>query len=234
MYFDKKNEHLEQALSASKKAFDLDPNLPEAHASRGLAFAQNKQYKEAEKDFETAIQLDPKLFEAYYEFARTCRVQGKHDQAAKLFERAIQVRPEDYQSALFLATAYNDLNLETETKKAQQRALDIVRKHLSLNPDDARALYLGAGTLVKAGEAKEALQWIEKAVFIDPNEPSVLYNATCIYSLLGKINEALNYFENAIEAGFASQEWIENDTDLDMIRYHPRFQKALRKLEKII
>ncbi|MFV1977474.1 MAG: protein kinase, partial [Candidatus Scalindua sp.] len=141
MYFDKKDEHLEQALSASRKAFDLDPDLPEAHASLGLALAQNNQFEEAVKEFETAIQLDPKLFDAYYEYARTCRVQGKHDQAAKLFEKATQTRPENYEAALFLASAYSDLNLETETKKANQRAIDIVRKHLDLNPDDARALY---------------------------------------------------------------------------------------------
>ena len=115
-------------------------------------------------------------------------------------------------------------------KKANQRALNIVRKHLELNPDDARALYLGAGTLVKVGEPEEALQWVEKAVLINPNETAVLYNATCIYSLLGKINEALDYFEKAIEAGFASKEWIENDSDLDAIRGYPRFQKALKKL----
>jgi len=60
---------------------------------------------------------------------------------AKLFEKATQTRPEDYQAALFLGSAYNDLNLETETKKANQRGLYIVRKHLELNPDDARALY---------------------------------------------------------------------------------------------
>jgi len=230
MYFDKKDEHLEQALSASKKALDLDPDLPEAHASLALALAQNKQYKEAEKEFETAIKLDPKLFEAYYEYARTCRVQGKHDQAAKLFEKATQTRPEDYEAALFLGSAYNDLNLETETKKANQRALDIVRKHLDLNPDDARAFYLGAGTLVKEDEPEEALRWVEKAVLIDPNETSVLYNAMCIYSMLGKIDEALDYFEKAIKAGFASREWIENDSDIDPIRDHPRFQKTLKKL----
>jgi len=231
MYFDKKDKHLEQALSASRKALDLDPDLPEAHASLGLALAQNNQFEEAVKEFETAIQLDPKLFDAYYEYARTCRVQGKHDQAAKLFEIATRVEPENYEAALFLGSAYNDLNLETETKKANQRAPDIVRKHLDLNPDDARALYLGAGTLVKEDEPEEALQWVEKAVFIDPNETSVLYNATCIYSMLGKIDEALDYFEKVIKAGFASREWIENDSDLDLIRNHPRFQKALKKLD---
>jgi len=230
MYYDKKDEHLKQALSASRKAFELDPDLPEVHASLALALAQNKQYKEAEKEFETAIQLDPKFFEAYYEYARTCRAQGKHEQAVKLFEKASRIRPDDYEAALFLVSAYNDLDLESEMKKANLRALDVVRKHLELNPDDARAFYLGAGTLAKAGEPEEALQWVEKAVSINPHETAVLYNATCIYSLLGKFEQALDYFESAIEAGFASKEWIENDSDLDAIRGYPRFQEALRKL----
>ena len=231
MYYDKRDENLEQALSASRKAFELDPDLPEVHASLALALAQNKQYEEAEKEFETAIQLDPKFFEAYYKYARTCRAQGKHEQALKLFEKASQIRPEDYEAALFLVEAYDDLNLESEMREANLRALNVVRQHLDLNPDDARAFYLGAGALIRAGEPEEALQWLEKAVSINPHETAVLYNATCIYSLLGKFDEALDYFEKAIEAGFASKEWIENDSDLDPIRDHPRFQKALKKLD---
>jgi serine/threonine protein kinase/tetratricopeptide (TPR) repeat protein len=230
MYYERDKENLNQALIASQRALELDPELAEAHSSRGLALAQNKQYKEAEEEFETAIQIDPKLFEAYYEYARICRAQGKHDHAARLFEKASQVRPEDYEAVLFLASAYNDLNLENETKKANLRALDVVRKHLDLNPDDARALCLGAGALIRTDELEEALQWIERAVSINPHETAVLYNATCIYSLLGKSEEALGYFEKTIESGYASREWINNDSDLDPIRGHPRFQKALKKL----
>jgi TolB-like protein/Tfp pilus assembly protein PilF len=230
MYYERNQKNLNQALASSQKALELDPELAEAHSSRGLALAQDKQYKEAEKEFETAIQLDPKLFEAYYQYGRTCRSQGKHDQAAKLFEKATQARPEDYQAALFLASAYDDLNLETETKKANQKALDVFRKHLDLNPDDSRALYLGAGALIRADESEEALQWVQRAVAIDPYDTAVQYNATCIYSLLGKIEEALDYFEKAIDSGFSSLEWINNDSDLNPIRNHTRFQEALRKL----
>jgi serine/threonine protein kinase/Flp pilus assembly protein TadD len=231
MYFDKKDEHLEQALSASRKAFDLDPDLPEAHASLGLALAQNNQFEEAVKEFETAVQLNPNFFEAYYEYARICRSHGKHEQSVKLFEKASLVRPEDYQAALFLVSAYNNAKLKTKIEKANQRALEVVRKHLDLNPDDARALYLGAGALIKANKPEEAEQWVEQAVSIDPNEIAVLYNAACIYSELGKVDVALGYFEKTIESGYASREWIENDSDLDPIRNHPRFQKALKKLE---
>jgi adenylate cyclase len=230
MYYDRNEENLEHALEASQNALKLDPGLAEAHSSRGLVLTQNKQYKEAEEEFETAIQLNPKLFVGYYQYARACRAQGNYEQAARLFEKATQVRPEDYEAALFLVSAYDDLNLEIEMENEIKRALEVVRKHLNLNPDDARALYLGAGALIKAGEPEEALQMVEKAVLIDPNETAVLYNASCIYSLLGKIDMALDYFEKAIESGYSSREWIENDSDLDPIRDNPRFQKIMKKL----
>lgn len=231
MYYDRKDDYLEQALLASRKALSLDPDLPEVHVSLGFALAQNNQFEEAVKEFEKAIQLNQKFFRAYYEFARICRSNGNHEQAAKLFEKASQLRPENYEAALFLVSAYNDLHLESKMKLARQRALDVVRKHLDLNPDDARALYLGAGALVSADEPEEALKWIERAVSIDPDETAVLYNAACIYSGLGKLDMALDFFEKTIKAGYASRKWIDNDSDLDPIRNHARFQKALRKLD---
>ncbi|MCK4775128.1 MAG: protein kinase, partial [Candidatus Krumholzibacteria bacterium] len=44
-YFDRKEENLEKAMAASQKALELDPELAEAHAARGLAVSLNKQYK---------------------------------------------------------------------------------------------------------------------------------------------------------------------------------------------
>ena len=230
MFSDGDNENLLQALAASQKALELDPNLAEAHSSRGIALGVNKQYSEAEKEFELAIQLNPKLFDPYYEYGRICKAQGKHDQAAKLFEKAIQVRPEDYEAALYLVTAYDDLNMESEMKEANQRALEIFRKHLDLYPDDSRALQLGALSLIRADKQDEAIRWIEQAVSINPNEVAVLYNAACVYSKAGKIDRALDYFERLIEAGFPNRDWIDSDSDLDPIRDHPRFQKILKTM----
>ena len=59
----------------------------------------------------------------------------------------------------------------------------------------------------------------------------LLYNATCFYSKLGKTEEALDYFERTIESGYSSKEWIENDSDLDSIRNHARFQAIMKKLK---
>jgi adenylate cyclase len=230
MYYDMKRENLQQALLASQKALELDSELAEAHTSKGLTLTQNNQFEEAAGEFEQAIRLNPKLFDAFYEYARTCRMQGKHDQAAKLFERATQIEPDNYKAALFLVSAYSDLGMDVEMKKANEQALIVVSRHLDLNPDDTRALYLGALTLIDAGRSEEALEWLKRAVMLEPNEIAVLYNATCAYSKLGMFEEALDYFEKAIDAGFASREWINSDSDLDAIRDHPRFQDALERM----
>ena len=231
MYFDNTNYNLEQALIASQKALELDPELAEAHCSRGMALSQNNQFEDAEEEFNIAIQLNPKLFDAYYEYGRACRAKGMHDKAANQFEKAAEIEPDNYHPISFLVSAYEDLGMTDEMLKANQRALMVFRKHLELNPDDSRALYLGAGSLLRANENEEASEWVERAIALDPNAISVLYNAACHYSLIGKTDLALNYLERAVEEGFGSREWIKNDSDLDNIRDNTRFQPIVDKIK---
>ena len=42
---------------------------------------------------------------------------------------------------------------------------------------------------------------------------------------------ALDYFERAVNSGYASREWIENDSDFDQIRDNPRFKEILERLD---
>jgi adenylate cyclase len=230
IYFEKKQENIERSVAASKRAIELDPELAEAHASRGLAVSLSTQYDEAEKEFDKAIKLNPKLYEAYYFYARTCKQRGNIEKAIILFKKAGEVRPEDYQAAFFLASAYKDMNLHSEAETAAHNAIELIEKHIRFNPDDARALYLGGLTLMALGDVEKSINWAKRAHAIDPDDPGALYNLTCIYSLEGQIELALDCFEKAIQSGFASLEWVNNDSDLDPIRNQPIFQKALKEL----
>ena len=230
MYYEASETNLKEADTASRKAVELDPELAEAHASRGLAVSLNKRYDEAQKELETAIRLNPNLFEAYYFYARTYFAQGKLAEAAQWFEQASRVRPEDYQAPLLLAPVYNGLGHQAEAERASRRGLQVVEKHLELHPDDARAFCLGAGALCQLGERARSLEWAGRALAIDPEEPSILYNVACAYARLGQPEEAMDYLEKAIKYGFGHKEWIENDSDLNSLRSHPRFQALLEKL----
>jgi tetratricopeptide (TPR) repeat protein len=218
-----------QADAASRKALALDPDLAEAHAARGVALSLSGRHDAAEQSFETAIRLNPKLFDGHYFYARDCFARGQTEKAIRLYEQAYEVRPDDYQSPLLVAQVYEDLGRADEARGARLRGVKAVEERLDLNPDDVRALYMGANGLVALGEHERGLAWARRALELEPEEPMLLYNLACIYSLAGELTEALECLERAIQGGFAHKMWLEQDSNLDPLRDEPRF-RALRKL----
>ena len=230
MYWDGSKTNLESAESASRRALELDPELAEAHASRGLAVSLSKKYDEARREFDVAIRLDPKLYEAHYLFARACFQEGKLEDAVRHYEDASRVRPEDYQALILVSVPLKGLGRHADAKTSMRRGLEVAEKHLELNPDDARALYLGGGALVQLGERERGLEWTDRARAIDPEDSGVLYNVACSYALLGRSDDAIACLEQAIRNGFGHREWLDNDSDLDSLRGDPRFQALRSKL----
>jgi serine/threonine protein kinase/Tfp pilus assembly protein PilF len=229
-YFDAREFNIRQADIASRKALELEPELAEAHVARGLAAALGLRYEEAEREYETAMKLDPKLFEAPYFYARARRSQGQHEEALKLFERASLLRPEDFQSPSFAGDAYAGLGMPAEATAAYRRAVRLVDQRLEMNPDDSRALNLGATILAKLGEKERAIDLMRRSVVIDPEDPMLLYNAACTFSVLGVAEEALSTLERAVEKGWGDKAWIQRDSDLDPIRETARFKSIAQAM----
>jgi len=228
MYWDSTDDNLNEADAASRKALELDPELAEAHASRGLALSLSKNWEEAQREFEAAIRLDPKLYEAYYFFARACAMQGKVERAAELYELACRANPDDYQAPTLLAGVYNSLGREAEAAVTRRRALQAAEKQIEFHPDDARALYFGASMLCQMGDRARARDWAKRALEIDPDDVGVLYNVACFYALLGEAEEAINCLEKVLTHGAWFKGWAEKDSDLDSLRSHPRFRALLK------
>jgi serine/threonine protein kinase/Tfp pilus assembly protein PilF len=230
MWWDAGDANLQQAESASRKALQLGPALAEAHAARGFALTLKKYFDEATEEYETAIQLDPTLFEAYYFYARAKRQQGKLEEAARLFEKASEVRPEDYQSPALCASVYVSLGRPAEADAKRRKAVALAERQLEFNPDDVRALYLGAACLSAIGERQRTLEWVDRVMSLDPDDSLVLYNVGCCYALEGEPEKAIECLERAVVGGYGHKDWLENDSDLDSLRQHPRFLKLMEKL----
>ncbi|MBA3342006.1 MAG: protein kinase [Gemmatimonadaceae bacterium] len=228
-YFYASPANLKRADAASRRALELAPSLAEAHASRGLAVSLSNRFEEADTEFEMALKLNPNSFEAAYFYARSCVAQGRNEDAARWFERAIAVRPDDYAALALLATTYLALGRAEESIKASRRSYDSARKHLDLNPDDPRALYMGAMSLTSLGESEKAREWNRRALAMDPDDPSVLYNIACAFAVEAQSDEAIDALERALANGFGHWQWIEHDTDLDSLRDNPRFIEMLAR-----
>ncbi len=226
-YADGSRENAEKARLASEKAIALDPDSSEARASRGLAMFINEEYAEGEREFEKAIELNPNLFEAYYYFGQALSSQGEFEKAAAMYLKAMEVNPADYQAPIFLAQAYASLGRKQDEMKARLASLDLVERHLEMNPHDTRALYVGATQLSNVGEVEKGLELAERALGQDEKEPVVLYNVACYFATQGDIDRSLELLTRAVEQGWGDRAWLETDSDLDSLRADHRFTALL-------
>lgn len=230
MYADPTPWLRDKAREASERALALGPELAEAHASAGLAHLVSEDFEQAEQELKKAIETNPSLYEAYYYFARARFHQGDMDTAAEYFAKAASLNSEDYQSRLLRVQILRGAGRLDQAKIEARQGVKVVERHLKWNPDDVRALLLGAGSLIALGETERAEEWMQRAMQIDPDDPIALYNLACNYATLNKVEEALDYLERAAEIGTVSEDWMRNDEDLQNLRSHPKFKAILKKV----
>jgi adenylate cyclase len=222
MFYPTSDEDVTRADSASRRALELAPDLPEAHSARGSALFLMKRLDEAEREFRIAIEMEPQLVEARHLFGRVSFQQGRFDEAARLFRAANDIR-ENYDSAFFAAQSLEALGRKEEAADAYAYARGVAARHMEFNPDDARAATMLAVSLCRAGRPDEGLRWGEQALAIDPEDAGVRYNVACLYALEGKTDRAFECLADAIRAGFGNRDWLEKDPDIESLRGDPRF-----------
>jgi adenylate cyclase len=219
---------LRRILDMSARALELDPDLPEAHASRGLALHQSGQDEKAIAAFERALALDPNLYEANFHYARFFFMRGDFADAVQYFTRAADIRPDDYVSPIHLMTAYRSLGRMVDTENWARLGLQRAERALNLNPENSGPAHRGALALAHLGDAARARDWAARALAIDPDDIVAQYNLACVHSVLGDVDKAIDLLERLLpNSSVYHIKWFNNDSDLDNIRHDPRFQKLL-------
>ena len=221
----------EVADRESRQALELGPELAESHVARGDVLSISNDYLGAERSYQEAIRLNPASFDAYYRYARTCFQSGRLEESLALFRRAAEVRPEDFQGLLLAELPLRRLGRAEEARAIREEGLRRVERQLELDPNDSRALILGAGSMIMQDRPR-ALAWAARAIAVAPDEPSVTVNAACMYARVGMKEEALALLETTLGRGYGKRDWLENDPDYDLIRDDPRFQAMMAKLSR--
>jgi adenylate cyclase len=225
-------------FEAASMARQLEPDLAEAYASMGFALsgsmgkalAASNLTTTAEQEFAKAVELDVDSFEAHYYWARHCFEQGRMTEASIHFEDAWRISPREPKLPALLLSIYRVQNQTEKLIAAADKGLALAESILKAEPGDTRACMAASTALVELGRQSEAIEMMERAIEAEPADRIVRYNAACLFATIGDTERALEQLEIMGRTGLGNIGWIENDGDLDSLRYDPRFIGLLRGL----
>jgi TolB-like protein/Tfp pilus assembly protein PilF len=225
----------ETILAQCALALELEPDLADAHAAKGLALFTAGRAAEAEAELDRAMTLAPDSFEAYFFAGRCQRARGDHARAAILFERAGELQPDDFRALGLAAQSYRSLGRDEPARAAARRCLERIEGELAIHADDAKALAFGAAVLADLGQGERALEWAERAAALNPDDLITSYQLACVWVALARPDAALTLLERIAavpaDARQLHLDWMKHDKALDPLRNHPRYRALVRHLE---
>jgi DNA-binding winged helix-turn-helix (wHTH) protein/TolB-like protein/Flp pilus assembly protein TadD len=152
-----------EAYNAAQKALELDPDLAEAHASRGfIKMFHEWSWREAEAAFKKSIELNPGYATAYHWYANLLAIEGRNKEAKAALRRALEINPLSHN---FLA----DMGQLHYFGREYEEAKEYCRRALEIYPDFSFAHQYLHYTYLKTGEYDKAIEEIISADRINGN-----------------------------------------------------------------
>ena len=253
-------DELPKALTAARKAVELDDTLAEAHASLARALASDLQLSAAMSEFNRAIELNPNYATAHQWFGECLQSQGQLEEALAELKRAQELDPLSLVINTLLGFAFDTVGKSNE-------AIAQLRKTIEIDPNFRIAhIYLG-NVLEHNGQLKEAIVEYEKSNTLQAESFSLAqlarayflvdrkaeaqqlwdklkslserqyvpaYAMAVVQLTFGNKDEAIRLLEKSYEdhAPFDSLDlgWILVDHRLDSLRSDPRFKNLITRI----
>jgi TolB-like protein/Flp pilus assembly protein TadD len=153
-----------KAMSAARKALELDPDLAEAHVELADTLQREWQWADAEAEYRRALDLSPNNAQAHAKFASWLLCQGRTAEALVWAERGRQLDPLTVSGTvvawiLFQSHRYADAEHE-------------LRAVLAVRPDDVDAMATLGFVLSVGDRAAEAVPFLNRAVAASHGSPA--------------------------------------------------------------
>ncbi len=163
-----------------QKAIQMDNSFPQAYTMLGMAYVQEKQWKDAQTALEKAVQLDPKSGPAYLFLGASLNQEKDYAAAEKVLTRGLELEPQAPEGHYELAKTYWALG---HWQEAEPHAV----KAVSMEPNLPPVHVLMGNILLRKRDNQGALKEYQEYLRLDPKGPM----APAVQGVVDKIQKAL-------------------------------------------
>jgi eukaryotic-like serine/threonine-protein kinase len=191
-----------KAVSAARKAIELDDTLADAHATLGLIGLNYGPWDpvQVEKELRRALELNSNYASAHHWFAFYLRFTGRSNEALEEIERARQLDPlsaiVNCDQGFFLYGAGRFKEARVRLRQAMELAPELGSPHIAL-----------ALIEWESGHPADAAREARAALTLDGNDPSMMADAGYVLAVTGHTAEAVKLLagvQNLVHRGSAS------------------------------
>jgi serine/threonine protein kinase/Flp pilus assembly protein TadD/TolB-like protein len=217
---------LEKAAELFRRVIQIAPRNHQAFYNLcGVEYGLGKT-AEAEELCKKSLAIRPNG-PAYSNLGTITFYEGRFDQSAGYFEKAVPFTPKDSQLWGNLADAYRWSSHErAKAFPAYQKASELARDGLRVNPKDYQLLGDLAMYEAKSSNMKQAKEDLAKALSIAPKDAQLMYNAAVVYHLAGQKVKALDYLRRARDLRYPVES-IRIDPEWAALKSDPAFQEII-------
>ncbi len=214
---------LEQAKADYRRVIDLRPKLNIGYTNLAAAHMYAGEFREAKPLLEAALVLQP-TYHVHNNLGIVYYALGSYGESAKEFLAATR-QSADFRPWLNLGEAYRHLPDPASARTAYEKAAELCRDNLTINPDDSVTRSALALALAGCGQCEQALTEAEKAAAKPADDPQLHYLAAIAFVVCRDEERAISKIELLLKAGVLSD--VRTNPDLAPLLSRPRVRALL-------
>src|SRR5262249_27334694 len=164
----------------------------EIHSTLGTILGTEKQYRQAQLEFERANALQPDSFETLYNLGQVYLRQRDYAKTELVTNRALKLQPDSPEALYLLAQVYFE-----QTKAVD--ALDLLARAHKLAPENTDIIFLLARVSMSQNYFEDAIPLLESGRKMAPKRADLRAALGESYFMSGKTEKAIEEFRALVE-----------------------------------